>query len=88
MSEAELREQIVRQGICWRIADQILTLLPQYEPVQLEVLTETQINNAIADYRQILEMNGHKPTPADGRKAISFATIARNEAKGQLYRKT
>lgn len=59
----------------------------EYEPVQLEVLASTQINNAVADYRSVLEMNGHKPTVADGRIAVSHATITHNEKKlGQLYR--
>ena len=77
-----------KDGVYWRIVDSILTLIEgagylRVEPAQLEELTETEIRNAITDYRQILEMNGYEPTLADGKRAISFATITKNCTRRQ-----
>ena len=53
----------------------------QYEPVQLEVLGDVDIENIYA-------LSFHKPTKEEivRYRAVTQATIAYNEAKGQLYR--
>jgi len=60
-----------RQNCVECMADEILSLIKS----RLKPLTDTEAVRAITDYRRILEMNGHKPTVADSRKAVSQATI-------------
>ena len=69
------------------IADRILNLIPQYEPAQLEVLSPEEIGNCLD-----LEIEKEYPR-SDGSSVwtvncdkVSQATIAHNEAKGQLFR--
>jgi len=98
MSEAELKERIAKiidnasmaDMVDGRLGsnlyvDQILALLPQYEPVQLEGLTDKEIRPIFAEY---LEPTKYGTTPTillPLAIAISKATIAKN-SKEQLYR--
>ena len=101
MNEAELREQIFNlvwtpPSSCRNVdtgavnyhllTNQILALLPQYEPVQLKELSASQMADIIGNPRNYGSLVIYRSEYPQYITRISQATIAHNEAKGQLYR--
>ena len=62
------------------LLDQILELMPKYEPVQLEALTDDELADLIWNKVEGVSSISHL-------RAAAQENNARNEAKGQLYRK-
>lgn len=91
MNEVELREQIRKIFREYQNEDDTIDkILNLFEPVQLEVITDEEIREELKRYfteDQMLMPEEIHDTVCSVIAVVRKATIARNEAKGQLYRK-
>jgi len=76
------------KAIAKRLADQILTLIEQeYEPVELEPLADEEITMQLLKAYPNTCAGDLAPTEKAFIHSLIQATIAKNRAKGQLYRR-